>query len=481
MEKTIKIEKIDDYQYIIPKVEDMRVPGILYISEKLLSKAISDNATSQVINIAKLRGITKYSLAMPDIHFGYGAPIGGVGAFDEKSGVIVPGFVGFDINCGVRLIRSNLTVEDIRDKLEEITNLLFVNIPSGVGSKGKIKLKRDELEKVVMEGALWAVKNGFGTQGDIENIEEYGRLKNAAPEVISDRAYERGLEQLGTLGSGNHFLEIQQVSDVYDEKTAGVFGIFKGQITIMVHTGSRGFGYQICDDYLDRFGKVALEYQLKVPDKQLSCAPASSEEGRRYFKAMSGAANYAFANRQLITHWAREVFLKVFKTSWEDMQLSLVYDVTHNICKFEKHNVDGREKMLYVHRKGATRAFPGGHPELSDRYKHTGHPVIIPGTMGTCSYVLVGTEKAMEKTWGSTSHGAGRTMSRHQAVKENKNRAIARELAIKGILVKGSSKKGLLEEIPEAYKDIDEVIKVVEGAGLCRKIARMIPLAVVKG
>jgi tRNA-splicing ligase RtcB (3'-phosphate/5'-hydroxy nucleic acid ligase) len=299
--------------------------------------------------------------------------------------------------------------------------------------------------------------------------------------VISDKAYERGLEQLGTLGSGNHFLEIQQVSDVYDETTAGTFGIFKGQITIMVHTGSRGFGYQICDDYLDRFGKVALEYGLTVPDKQLSCAPASSEEGKRYLKAMNGAANYAFANRQMITHWVREVFSRVFKTSEEEMHLSLVYDVTHNICKLERHNVDGREKMLYVYRKGATRAFPKGHPELTDRYKHTGHPVLIPGTMGTCSYVLVGTEKAMEKTWGSTSHGAGRIMSRHQAVKENRNRAIVRELAMDGILVKGASKKGLLEEMPAAYKDIDEVIKVVEGAGLCRKIARMVPLAVIKG
>lgn len=384
-------------------------------------------------------------------------------------------------NCGVRLIRSNLTVEDVRDKLEDITNLLFTNIPSGVGSTGKLKLKIKELEKVAAEGAVWAVKNGFGTQGDLENIEEYGRLKDADPDAVSNKAYGRGQEQLGTLGSGNHFLEIQQVVNVYDEKTAGVFGIFPGQITVMVHTGSRGFGYQVCDDYLDKFGRVAAEYGLQLPDRQLACAPASSKEGRRYFKAMNAAANYAFANRQLITHWVREVFSAVFGTSWEKMQLSLVYDVTHNICKIEKHSVEGREKLLYIHRKGATRAFPKGHPELPDRYKHTGHPVIIPGTMGTCSYVLVGTEKAMEETWGSTSHGAGRTMSRHQAIKENRNRAIAAELALQGILVKGVSRKGLVEEMPEAYKDIDEVIKVVEGAGLCRKIARMIPLAVIKG
>jgi len=481
MEKELKIEKISDYKYIIPREEDMRVAGIIYISEKLLPKVISDNAHLQVMNIAKLRGITKYSLAMPDVHWGYGAPIGGVGAFDAESGVIVPGFVGFDINCGVRLIRSNLVIKDIRDKLEDIINLLYTNIPSGVGSTGKIKLKKKELEEVAMKGALWAVKNGFGTPEDIENIEEQGRLKNADPDSVSDRAYERGLEQLGTLGSGNHFLEIQQVVDVWEENIANVFGIFPGQITIMVHTGSRGFGYQICEDYLDRFGKTVVEYGLKIPDKQLSCAPASSREGRRYFKAMNAAANYAFANRQLITHWTREVFSSVFKIPYEKMQLSLVYDVTHNICKFEKHTIEGKEKMLYVHRKGATRAFPAGHPELPDRYKQTGHPVIIPGTMGTCSYVLVGTEQAMEETWGSTSHGAGRIMSRHQAVKENRNRSIAKELAMQGILIRGASKKGLLEEIPEAYKDIDEVIRVVEGAGLCRKIARMVPLAVVKG
>ncbi len=481
MEKTLEIEKVNDFKYLIPKTEGMRVPGILYISEKLLDKVISDNAVSQVMNVAKLRGITGYSLAMPDVHWGYGAPIGGVGAFDAESGVIVPGFVGYDINCGVRLIRSSLTVEDIKDKLEDITNLLFTNIPSGVGSTGKLRLKMKELEKVAEEGAAWAVKNGFGTQGDLDNIEEHGRLKDADPDAVSNKAFERGQEQLGTLGSGNHFLEIQQVIDVYDESTAGVFGICRGQITVMVHTGSRGLGYQVCDDYQDKFGRVAAEYGLKLPDRQLACAPASSKEGKRYFRAMNSAANYAFANRQIITHWVREVFSAVFGTSWEKMQLSLVYDVTHNICKVEKHSVEGREKLLYIHRKGATRAFPKGHPDLPDRYRHTGHPVIIPGTMGTSSYVLVGTDKAMAETWGSTSHGAGRTMSRAQALKESRNRFIDSELAAQGILVKGVSRKGLVEEMPEAYKNIDEVIRVVEGAGLCRKIARMVPLAVIKG
>ncbi len=481
MEITPAIEKINDFKYIIPRSEGMRVPGILYISEKLLDNVLSDNAVSQVANVAKLRGITSYSLAMPDVHWGYGAPIGGVGAFDAESGVIIPGFVGYDINCGVRLIRSVLTVSDIEDKLEDITNLLFTNIPSGVGSTGKLRLKRKELEKVVTEGASWAVKNGFGTQGDLDNIEERGRLRDADPDAVSKKAFERGQEQLGTLGSGNHFLEIQQVVDVYDGATAEVFGISPGQITIMVHTGSRGLGYQVCDEYQDKFGRVAAEYGLKLPDRQLACAPASSKEGKRYFRAMNAAANYAFANRQIITHWVREVFSAVFGTSWEKMQLSLVYDVTHNMCKMETHPVEGREKPLYIHRKGATRAFPKGHPDLPDRYKHTGHPVIIPGTMGTSSYVLVGTDKAMAETWGSTSHGAGRTMSRAQALKESRNRFIDSELAVQGILVKGVSRKGLAEEMPEAYKDIDEVIRVIEGAGLCRKIARVVPLAVIKG
>ncbi|HOL21338.1 MAG TPA: RtcB family protein [bacterium] len=475
------IEKVSEYKWLIPRKEDMRVPGVLYISEKLLDKALSDNAPLQVINVAKLRGILKYSLAMPDVHWGYGAPIGGVGAFDAEKGVIVPGFVGYDINCGIRLLRTNMLVSDIKNRLDDIVNLLFTNIPSGVGSEGKLSLKRKDLEKVVVEGALWALKNGFGTHQDIESIEDYGTKKDANPDVISNRAYERGTSQLGTLGSGNHFLEIQKVIDIYDKEIADAFGIFEGQITIMVHSGSRGFGYQICEDYLDRFGKVAAEYGIKLPDRQLACAPTNSKEGKHYFQAMNAAANYAFANRQLIAHWIRETFTQVLKVPWEKLEMYTVYDVAHNICNLEKHNVDGMERWLYIHRKGATRAFPKGHPALPERYKNTGQPVIIPGTMGTCSYILVGTEKAMEETWGSTCHGAGRMMSRHQAIKESRNRDISDELARKGILARGVSRKGLAEEMPEAYKDIDEVIKVVEGAGLSRKIARMAPIAVIKG
>ncbi|MCM8762608.1 MAG: RtcB family protein, partial [Candidatus Omnitrophica bacterium] len=349
-----ELEKISEYKWLIPKKEDMRVPGVLYISEKLLDKALSDNAPLQVMNVAKLRGIVKYSLAMPDVHWGYGAPIGGVGGFESESGVIVPGFVGYDINCGVRLLRTNLKFTDIKASLEHLINLLFTNIPSGVGSEGNLSLKRKELEKVIVEGALWAIKNGFGIKEDIECLEDYGIKKDANPDVISNRAYERGASQLGTLGSGNHFLEIQKVIDVYDKEIADAFGIFEGQITVMVHSGSRGFGYQICDDYLDKFGKLATEYGIKLPDRQLACAPADSKEGKQYLSAMNAAANYAFANRQIITHWIRETFSQVLKTPWENLEMYTVYDVAHNICNLERHNVDGRERWLYIHRKGAT-------------------------------------------------------------------------------------------------------------------------------
>ncbi|HOM26426.1 MAG TPA: RtcB family protein [bacterium] len=481
MAEELKIEKINEYKWMIPKVGEMRVPGIIFISEKLLKKAIEDKAIEQVANVAKLPGIVKYSLAMPDVHWGYGAPIGGVGAFNEETGVIVPGFVGYDINCGVRLIRTDLTRKDIENKLKELDDGLFYNVPSGVGSTGKLRLKRKELEELVVKGAKWAIEKGFGKREDLENIEEYGCLEGANPDVISDRAYERGLEQSGTLGSGNHFLEIQEVIHIYDGKIAEKFGLFNGQITIMVHTGSRGFGYQICDDYLDMFGKVVHKYGIKLPDRQLACAPASSPEGQKYFKAMKAAANYAFANRQMIYYWICETFEKILKIPAEKLYIETVYDVAHNICKFETHTVNGNKKRVYVHRKGATRAFPKNHPEIPEKYKDVGQPVIIPGTMGTASYVLIGTEKAMEETFGSTCHGAGRMMSRSQAIKEAKGRSISKELLEKGIIPKAVSEKGLAEEMPGAYKDVDEVIKVVEGVGISKKVAKMIPLAVIKG
>ncbi len=476
-----KLERTGPYTWVIPRHGGMRVPGILYVSEKLLEKALSDNAVTQVVNVAHLPGIVRYSLAMPDVHWGYGAPIGGVGAFDAEEGVIVPGFVGYDINCGVRLITTSLQVSSIKHRLDDLLSALFHNIPSGVGSTGRLKLKKKDLEKVVVEGAGWAVSQGFGSSSDLQNIEENGCMPGAHPEVLSQRAVERGLEQLETLGSGNHFLEIQQVVEIYDQEVARVFGLFSQQLTIMVHTGSRGFGYQICDDYLAQFGKATSKYKISVPDRQLACAPVKSYEGERYFAAMKCAANYAFANRQIISHLVGETFRKTLGVSEKELGLGIVYDVAHNICKLETHQVEGKPKKLYVHRKGATRAFPSFHPELPQHYQSVGQPVIIPGTMGTSSYVLVGTEKAMAETWGSTCHGAGRTMSRHQAIKATQGRCLAEELARQGVIARAASRSGLAEEMPGAYKDVDEVVAVVEGAGLSRKVARLIPLAVMKG
>jgi len=399
--------------------------------------------------------------------------------FDKNHNFVANNFLVS--NCGVRLIRTNLTRKDIEDKIQDLLNGLFYNIPSGVGSTGKLALKRKQLEELIVKGAKWAVENGYGKKEDLENIEEYGCMEGADPSVISDRAYERGLEQTGTLGSGNHFLEIQQVIHIYDEKIAEKFGLFVNQITIMVHTGSRGFGYQICDEFLDMFGKVVHKYGIKLPDRQLACAPCNSPEGQKYFKAMKAAANYAFANRQMIYYWICETFEKILNIPSEKLGIETVYDVAHNICKFETHDVNGNKKRLYVHRKGATRAFPKGHSEIPEKYRDVGQPVIIPGTMGTASYVLVGTEKAMEETFGSTCHGAGRMLSRSAAIKQAKGRSISKELLQKGVIPKAVSEKGLAEEMPEAYKDVDEVIKVVEGAGISKKVAKMIPIGVIKG
>jgi len=384
-------------------------------------------------------------------------------------------------NCGVRLLRTNLQKKDIENKIEDLINALFRNVPSGVGSTGKIKLKRKELEKVIVEGALWAIKNGFGDKNELEKIEEKGCLEGADPSAVSNRAYERGMDQLETLGSGNHFLEVQHVIEIYDKEIAEAFGLFPGQITVMVHTGSRGFGYQICDDYLSSFGKVVANYGISIPDRQLVCAPINSPEGKKYFSAMKAAANYAFANRQIISHLIKETFYQVLKISPSELGMDIVYDIAHNIGKTEKHIVEGKEKLLYIHRKGATRAFPKGNSEVPEIYRNVGQPVIIPGTMGTASYVLVGTEKAMEETWGSTCHGAGRMMSRHEAIRESRGTSISEELAKEGILARATSKKGLAEEMPKAYKNVDKVIEAVEGAGISKKVAKMVPLAVMKG
>jgi len=479
---SIKIQRIDKYRVRIPKEGKMRTEGIVYATQEMIAQIREDQSLQQVANVACLPGIVGPSLAMPDIHEGYGFPIGGVAAFDVDSGIISPGGVGYDINCGVRLLRSNLIKEDIVPIIEKLIDTLFVNIPTGVGSHRKdFKLKQAELKKVLKEGAKWAVKKGFGWNEDLEHIEAGGCLPNANPEYVSNRALERGKDQLGTLGSGNHFVEVGYVEEIYDEKVANVLGIFKNQVMILVHTGSRGLGHQVCDDYIKVMLKASAKYGIHLPDKQLCCAPINSSEGKQYLSAMACAANFAFANRQIITHWVRESFEYFFKKSAEELGLELIYDVCHNIAKIETHTYNGKKVKVCVHRKGATRAFPPGHPEVPDIYKEIGQPVLIPGDMGRYSYVLVGTEKAMEETFGSTCHGAGRVMSRHQAIRMAKGRNIAQEMREKGIYVRGAGKRTLIEEISEAYKDVAMVIDVVHQAGISRMVARIKPLGVIKG
>ncbi len=479
-----ELRKIDNYLWEIPVSykQGMRVPGRIYASREMISHIEKEQVLLQVSNVACLPGIVKYSLAMPDAHWGYGFPIGGVAAFDpEEGGVVSPGGVGYDINCGVRLLRSNLRLEDLESRLERLINVLFEHVPCGVGVGGRIKLSSKEVREVLVKGARWAVEKGMGVREDLEVTEEGGEMKGADPEMISPRAYERGKGQVGTLGSGNHFLEIQVVDEVYDERLASVFDLFPGQITIMIHSGSRGFGHQVCDDNLRVMQKAVEKYRITLPDRQLACAPVESPEGRGYFSAMACAANYAWCNRQIIMHLTRESLEKFFGKSWDELGLSLIYDVAHNIAKMERHRVDGKEKVLCVHRKGATRAFPPGHPDVPPRYREIGQPVIIPGDMGRASYLLIGTKRAFEETWGSTCHGAGRMMSRHQAIREARGRSIQKEMEEIGIVVRARGKTTLAEEMPEAYKDVDKVVEVVQNAGISYKVARLKPLGVIKG
>ncbi len=476
-----KLRKVTDYLWEIPREGKMRVPGRIYATEDMIADIRKDNAPEQVANVATLPGIQKFSLAMPDIHWGYGFPIGGVAAFDVDGGVISPGGVGYDINCGVRLLRTDLQVHDIRDKVRDVVAALFHHVPSGVGSTGVLKLSNKELEAVLVEGAHWAVRNGYGTPEDLDKIEETGRLEGADPGAVSPRAMERGRPQLGTLGSGNHFVEVGYVEEVYDEKLADRLGLFRGQVTMIVHTGSRGFGHQVCDDYVRVMLKAASKYGIELPDKQLACAPVNSPEGRRYYAAMACGVNFAFANRQMITHWAREAFVQALGLSPKQVNMQVVYEVAHNIAKIERHVIDGVEKTVCVHRKGATRAFGPGHPAVPERYRDIGQPVLIPGDMGRYSYVLVGTQTAMEETFGSTCHGAGRVMSRHQAKKAARGRSLTGELEKQGIFVMASSRATIAEEMPEAYKDVSQVVEAVVGAGLSEKVARLRPLGVVKG
>lgn len=475
------LRRIDDYRYMIPKTGGMRVPGLIYASPKLLHHIESERTPEQVMNVAHLPGIVKYSLAMPDIHWGYGFPIGGVAAMDTETGVISPGGVGYDINCGVRVLRSNLRLKDVQPRLDRLLAKIYENVPCGVGEKGKLRVSERELREVMVEGAKWMIKHGLGKPEDIERIEENGAIAGANPDKVSRRAIERGRPQLGTLGAGNHFLEIQVVEQIFDPSVAEVFGLEKGMVTVMIHTGSRGFGHQICDDYVRVMGSAMQRYGIRVPDRELACVPFRSAEGQSYFGAMAAAANFAWANRQAITHWVREAFAEVFGESPESLGLEVIYDVAHNIAKIEEHEVDGKKMKLIVHRKGATRAFAAGHPQIPQVYRDVGQPVLIPGDMGTASYILVGTEKAMRETFGSTCHGAGRVMSRHEAKRRIRGEEVERRLATKGIKVRAKSYKTLSEETPEAYKDIEAVVEAVHNAGISRKIARMRPIGVVKG
>ncbi len=478
----IKIKKLDEYRWMIPPVEGMRVPGIIYSSEKMMEDIGSDESPKQVANVAYLPGIVNYSLAMPDMHWGYGFPIGGVAAFDLEEGIISPGGVGYDINCGVRIMTTHLQFDEIKNKLHDLVYSLFSNIPSGVGSKGTLKLSVSEEKKVLREGAKWAVNNGYGSPDDLVSTEDGGQMEGADPDCVSDRALERGKQQLGTLGSGNHFLEIEVVEEIFDEKVAAAFGLKSvGQVAVVIHSGSRGFGYQVCDDFLAGMVKNINKLDFTLPDRQLACAYINSDEGRRYFAAMACAANYAWVNRQMLMHWAREVFEKTLQKSPREIGMKLLYDVCHNIAKIEKFPIDGKMKKVCVHRKGATRAFPPGHPALPDMYSKVGQPVIIPGDMGTGSYVLVGTEKAFSETFGSTCHGAGRVMSRTRAKKASRGRSIQKEMADRNVIVMATGRGTLQEEIPEAYKDIDAVVDVVHKAGLSKKVAKLRAVGCIKG
>ena len=478
------LEKIDDYRWRIPKnyKKGMRVDGIIYADEKLLKDIRHDKALEQVANVAFLPGIVKASLGMPDIHWGYGFPIGGVAATDiEKEGVVSPGGVGFDINCGVRMMRTNLTEKDVRPRLKDLVAGLFNTVPAGVGSEGDIRVTSKDEKDILLRGAGWAVKKGFGIEDDLDMTEERGAIEGADPDSVSERAYTRGKSQSGTLGSGNHFLEVQVVDQLYDADLVDAFGLELGQVVVMMHSGSRGLGYQVCDDSIKTMLKCLTKYNINVDDRQLASAPVNSPEGKEYLGGMRAAANYAWNNRQCLMHLTRLAFEKVFGSSWEKLGMFLIYDVAHNIAKIEKHIVNGKERLLCVHRKGATRAFGPGHAALPDKYKKTGQPVIIPGDMGRNSYLLVGTQKAMEETFGTTCHGAGRLKSRHEAKRSVEYHQLLKELEAKGIVVMASGHGTIVEEAPSAYKDVNEVVDVVHNAGLAKRVARMRPIGVIKG
>jgi len=477
------LKRIGEVLYEVPKDfrEDMRVPARLYGDETILEDALEDLSVEQLVNTATLPGVVRYTLAMPDVHQGYGFPIGGVVATELPHGVISPGGVGYDINCGVRLLVANIHRDELLPHVEAVTNAFFHEVPMGVGRGGDVKLSRDQTDQLLEKGAAWAVKHGYGSQEDLECTEESGAMPGADASKVSNRAKERGKDQVGTLGSGNHFVELQEVTEIYDRAAANTLGLFEGQIAVQVHSGSRGLGHQVCTDYVQLLQRAIAKYGIKIPDRELVCVPFDSPEGRDYFAAMAAAANYAWANRQMLAQRVRQAFDQVLAGKIKDRTLRQIYDVAHNIAKVEEYTIDGRKVKLCVHRKGATRAFGPGRREVPAAYRQIGQPVLIPGSMGTASYVLVGTQEAMETTFGSTCHGAGRVLSRTKARRETRGEEVVQELAKKGIIVRGVSQAGIAEEAPEAYKDIDRVVNVVSQAGLARKVAKLRPLGVIKG
>ncbi len=476
-------KKIGEMEHVIEpnSSNGMNVPVRIFADDNLIKKMLTDRTLLQATNVASIPGIVGHVAVLPDGHEGYGFPVGGVAAMDAKEGMISPGGVGYDINCGVRLLRTNLKESDVRPKLKDLISDLFSSIPSGVGSEGAIKLTKSQLDEVLVRGVNWAIDNGYGNSNDADVCEENGQMANSDPNKVSDKARKRGAPQLGSLGSGNHFLEIQRVAEIHDEEAAKRMGIEKGQITILTHCGSRGFGHQVCSDYLRVSEQALSKYNIKLKDRELACVPNQSEEGESYRKAMFAALNFAWSNRQMITHWTRKSFERVFRQSEGDLGMDLVYDVAHNIAKVENHRVGKEEKSVVVHRKGATRAFPANREEIPKKYRDLGQPVFIPGSMGTASWILLGKPNSMNLTFGSTAHGAGRTMSRSKAKREYTEDQVKKSLSDKGIFVKALTRDGVVEETPQAYKDVDAVVEVSHRMGIATKVAKLVPIGVIKG
>jgi tRNA-splicing ligase RtcB (3'-phosphate/5'-hydroxy nucleic acid ligase) len=478
----MRLEQIDQFRWRLPREGGMRVDGVVYADERLMTDIREDPCLLQVQNVAHLPGIVGASLAMPDIHWGYGFPIGGVAATDVDDGVVSPGGVGYDINCGVRLLRSTLTRTEVAPRMRDIVGELFTRVPTGVGKgRADLALSQKDFDGVLRDGAAWAVHRGFGTPADLNVLEDGGCLPDADPALVSGRARERGRTQLGTLGSGNHFAEVQYVAEIYNPRVADRFGLRLDAITVMIHSGSRGLGHQVCDDHLRVMIAASREYGIELPDRQLCCAPIGSPEGQRYLAAMAAAANFAFANRQVIAHWTRESLARALGVSPAQAGIETLYDVCHNIAKFETFELNGRTRRVCVHRKGATRAYAAGHPQTPAAYRDVGQPVIVPGDMGRYSYVLMGTDRAGAETFGSSCHGAGRRLSRSAAKRISTAREVMDDLSRRGVVLKAAGMGAVAEEMPDAYKDVADVVGVMDGAGISTRVAQLRPLGVIKG